>query len=113
MKRLLISAVVGLALMVGVTACNTEDMSKAAIQRYFPEQYDKALSVASCESGLNPAAVSPGGGNWGLFQINLVHADLVGSLGYTWDQMLNPVANAHVARVIYDSGGGWGAWSCG
>ena len=77
-------------------------LSKLAIQRYFPEQYDKALAVATCESGLDPAAVSPGGGNWGLFQINLIHADLVGSLGYQWSDLTNPVVNAHVARVIYD-----------
>jgi lysozyme-like protein len=111
-KRILISAVAGIALMVAVSACTTEDLSKGAIMTYFPEQFDKALSVATCESGLDPAAVSPGGGNWGLFQINLVHADLVGSLGYQWGELTNPYVNAHVARVIYDSSG-WGAWACG
>jgi hypothetical protein len=111
-KRIAISAVAAVAILIGVSACNSQDLSRLAIERYFPEQYDKALEVATCESGLDPAAVSPGGGNWGLFQINLVHAGLVGSMGYPWADLTNPVVNAHVARVIYDQSG-WGAWSCG
>jgi hypothetical protein len=111
-KRILISAVAALALLVGVQACTTEDVSKLAIQTYFPEQYDKAVAVATCESGLDPSAVSSGGGNWGLFQINLVHAGLVGSMGYRWAQLTDPFVNAKVARVIYDQSG-WGAWACG
>ena len=52
-KRILISAAAGIAMLVAVSACTTEDVSKSAIQTYFPEQYDKALSVATCESGLD------------------------------------------------------------
>ena len=111
-KRILISAVAGIAMLVAVSACTTEDVSKSAIQTYFPEQYDKALSVATCESGLDPAAVSPGGGNWGLFQINTVHSGLVSSLGYSWSDITNPFVNAMVARQIYNDSG-WSAWSCG
>jgi hypothetical protein len=111
-KHILIIAIAGIALLVGLSACNTEDISKAAIQEYFPDQYDKALSVATCESNLDPLAVSPGGGNWGLFQINTIHADLVSQLGYQWSEMTNAFLNARVARMIYDQSG-WSAWSCG
>jgi len=111
-KHILIIAIAGIALLVGLSACNTEDISKAAIQEYFPDQYDKALSVATCESNLDPHAVSPGGGNWGLFQINTIHADLVSQLGYQWSEMTNAFLNARVARMIYDQSG-WSAWSCG
>jgi hypothetical protein len=111
-KRILISAVAGLALVIAASACSAEDVSRSAIQYYFPDQYDKALSVATCESNLNPSAVSPGGGNWGLFQINKIHASLVASLGYQWSEMTNPFLNARVARIIYNQSG-WRAWSCG
>jgi soluble lytic murein transglycosylase-like protein len=82
-----------------------------AIATYFGDVYDKAIRVARCESGLNPAAVSAGGGNWGLFQINKVHQGLVESMGYSWDQILDPYVNAAVARHIYD-GSGWSPWGC-
>jgi hypothetical protein len=81
-----------------------------AIATYFGDVYDKAIRVARCESGLNPSAVSAGGGNWGLFQINTVHRALVESMGYSWDQILDPYVNAAVARHIYDNAGGWGPW---
>lgn len=82
-----------------------------AIAAYFGDVYDKAVRVARCESGLDPGAVSPGGGNWGLFQINTVHRGMVESMGYSWDQILDPYVNADVARHIYDSSG-WGPWGC-
>jgi hypothetical protein len=82
-----------------------------AIATYFGDVYDKAIRVARCESGLDPSAVSAGGGNWGLFQINKVHQGLVESMGYSWDQILDPYVNAAVARHIYD-GSGWGPWGC-
>jgi len=83
-----------------------------AIATYFGDVYDKAIRVARCESGLNPSAVSAGGGNWGLFQINKVHQALVESMGYSWDQILDPYVNAAVARHIYDGAGGWSPWGC-
>ena len=83
-----------------------------AIAAYFGDVYDQAYNVARCESGLNPEAVSPGGGNWGLFQINTVHQQRVANMGYSWDQILDPWVNAAVARSIYDDAGGWGPWGC-
>ena len=112
MKRLLITAVVAVTLMTGFSSCATSgDPVRNAIQREFPEQYAKAERVARCESGLRPNAVSPGGANWGLFQINTVHRGLVSSMGYSWDQILDPYVNAKVARRIYNQGG-WQPWGC-
>ncbi len=112
MKRTLMIAFVALGLLLGATACDRGDPVRSAIKQSFPDQYDKALSVARCESGLNPEAVSPGGGNWGLFQINRVHASLVESMGYSWDQITDPYVNSKVAREVYNSSG-WSAWACG
>jgi len=83
-----------------------------AINQYFGDVYDQAVAVARCESGLDPNAVSSGGYNWGLFQINVVHKSRVEAMGYSWDQILDPYVNAAVARSIYDDAGGWGPWGC-
>jgi soluble lytic murein transglycosylase-like protein len=83
-----------------------------AIATYFGDVFTQAYNVARCESSLNPGAVSRGGGNWGLFQINTVHKQRVADLGYSWDQILDPYVNALVARSIYDGAGGWGPWGC-
>jgi hypothetical protein len=83
-----------------------------AIATYFGDMYSKALSVARCESSLNPYAVSSGGGNHGLFQINTVHRSLVASMGYSWSQIYDPYVNSAVARHIYNESG-WSPWACG
>lgn len=83
-----------------------------AIATYFGDVYDQAVGVARCESGLDPNAVSRGGSNWGLFQINTVHEQRVVAMGYSWDQILDPYVNAAVARAIYDDASGWGPWGC-
>lgn len=112
MKRILISLVCAVALAIGISACTPEEMSKDAIRMHFPAaQQDKAIAVARCESGLNPAAVSPGGRNVGLFQINTVHRATVQQMGYQWDQMTDPYVNAKVARVLFNSSG-WQPWRC-
>jgi hypothetical protein len=73
----------------------------------------QATRVARCESGLNPAAVSSGGSNWGLFQINRVHAGQFQAVtGQPWSAALDPYANAQYARWLYNQSGGWGPWAC-
>lgn len=112
MKRILLTALCVAGLMFSVTACNSQDVSRDAIRKNFPAaQHDKAIAVAQCESGLNPQAVSPGGGNWGLFQINKVHQGMVERMGYRWDQITDPYVNSKVARVLFDQSG-WRPWSC-
>jgi hypothetical protein len=68
--------------------------------------------VARCESGLNPGAVSAGGGNHGLFQINSVHRSAFTSVtGQPWDAVYNAYYNAQFARHLYNSSG-WQPWGC-
>jgi len=111
LRALLLAAVVvgGFAL----ASCTPEEISIHAILTNFQGDLGgQAVNVARCESSLNPGAISPGGGNYGLFQINTVHRSLVASMGYTWDELLNPYVNADVARAIYDQAGGWSPWAC-
>jgi hypothetical protein len=111
-KRTVLIAILALGVLAVSSACTPTSESLEAIRSAFPaSQYAKAVAVATCESGLNAKAVSPGGGNFGLFQINKVHAPQLTKLGYTWSQITNPVVNARLARVIYDTSG-WRAWSC-
>lgn len=115
MKRILVTIVCSVGLIIGIAACTPEEMAKDAIRKHFPEaQQDKAIAVARCESGLNPAVSSPGGGNVGLFQINRqTWQPTVERMGYEWTQMTDPYVNAKVARMVFDEAGGtWGPWSC-
>jgi hypothetical protein len=83
-----------------------------AIAAWFPDVYDQAVRVASCESSLNPGAVSAGGGNHGLFQINNVHAGSFAAVtGQSWDARYNAHYNAQFARYLFDQSG-WGPWAC-
>lgn len=100
-------------LVVALGACTPEDFIRVAFAERGADQVqqEQAVRVANCESSLNHAAVSPGGGNWGLFQINTVHRGRVAAMGYAWDQMLMPYENARVAAAIWAEQG-WGPWSC-
>jgi hypothetical protein len=86
---------------------------ESIIADVFGARSKPATAVASCESGLRPAAVSRGKGNWGLFQINKVHQDLVAQMGYSWDDLLDARVNTLVAKEIYDRAGDWSPWGCG
>ena len=96
---------------LGLAACHPASTVTDAINTQFGSLAGQATAIAECESGLDPHAISPGGGNWGLFQINTVHKPWVESLGYSWDQMLDPYANAHVAKLLYNQSG-WQPWTC-
>ena len=78
------------------------------IYQYFPEDYEKALAIAKCESSLNPKAYNDknSNGSWdaGLFQINSVH-------GYTVNHLMDLENNVKIARKIYDRQG-WKPWVC-
>jgi hypothetical protein len=97
------------ALALGASACTPEQQAAVTIANTFRDNANDALAVAQCESGLDAGAVS--NGNYGLFQINAVHKGLVASMGYSWDQILDPGVNTAVAKRLYDEQG-WGPWSC-
>jgi hypothetical protein len=82
------------------------------IHRWFGASGATAVQVARCESGLNPAAVSPGGGNHGLFQINDVHRGTFESVtGQPWSAVYSAEANTRFAHWLW-SQQGWGPWAC-
>jgi hypothetical protein len=88
------------------------DEVKAIITEVFgPTNGPAAIRVANCESRLNPRAISKGGGNWGLFQINRVHKPWVESMGYRWEDVLDARVNATIAKRIFDASG-WRPWAC-
>ena len=97
------------------TTTTTEpvDPVEAAIHRWFPDVEERASAIAWCESTHNPRAVSPGGGNHGLFQINNVHrGDWAAVTGTSWAEgRYDPEANAMFARWLYDRQG-WEPWAC-
>jgi hypothetical protein len=82
------------------------------IEQIFGSDAPAAIRVATCESSLNPAAVSPGGGNHGLFQINSVHrATFEQVTGQPWSMVYDPYWNTFFAHYLYAQQG-WGPWSC-
>jgi len=103
--------VLGLVVVLG--ACTPDQMIRVAFSERgaSPAVQEQAVRVAHCESTLRPAAKSPGGGNWGLFQINTVHRGRVATMGFDWNQMLEPWANAVVAADLWAQQG-WRPWSC-
>ena len=106
-------AVAVLLMVAALGACSTEDMIRVAFadRGASPAQQEQAIEVARCESGLNPGAVSPGGGNWGLFQINTVHKARVAKVGWGWHEIVHPWQNATVAADLWAEQG-WGPWTC-
>ena len=104
--------------VLGLGACapgvqaGSPSVAQDAITRYFGPVADQAMRVADCESSLNPSAISSGGGNYGLFQINYVHQDNFQAVtGQPWSANLDPYANAAYAKYLYDQSG-WGPWAC-
>jgi soluble lytic murein transglycosylase-like protein len=122
MTKRLRAALLGLVFVgtLGLAACDpggsgavAPSPSQDAINIAFGPLASQATRVAQCESGLNPAAVSSGGGNWGLFQINRVHAGQFQAVtGQPWSAVTDPYANARYAAWLYNQSGGWGPWTC-
>ncbi|MFA5566184.1 MAG: transglycosylase SLT domain-containing protein [Acidimicrobiia bacterium] len=108
--RLFVVGLIAVAVMAG---CTNEEMIRVAFANRGANetQQDQAIRVAQCESNLQPGAVSPGGGNWGLFQINKVHTGRVAAHGFAWSEMLYPWQNAVVAADLWAEAG-WQPWSC-
>ena len=106
-------ALAALMLVGALGACTPQDMIRVAFSERgaSPAQQEEAIRVAHCESTLRPGAISPGGGNWGLFQINRVHQGRVAALGFDWQEMLHPWQNAQVAADIWAEQG-WRPWTC-
>ena len=78
-----------------------------------------ALSVVNCESGGQNVQNQAGGPYYGIFQIHWdgipgsYHGDKLVALGYPDDvsMLFNPLINAQVALMIWQSSG-WAPWDC-
>lgn len=98
----------------------------AIIRLYFPPaQWDNAIRIANCESGLNPAAIGENkdstgkvlSRDYGLFQFNDA-STLPGWLSRTgedpqnFQKALDPHWSARAAALKVAADKNWGAWSC-
>lgn len=109
-------AVAAVALLI--TACQPAT-PRQAVKTQWGRNYACAARVVQRESGWNPNAVSPGGGNIGLFQMNAYHKTWIrNELGYSWNDLKDPAKNAHAAKVLstkayHQYGDGWQPWRIG
>lgn len=85
---------------------------RAIVAEVFADVPNQAAAIVDCETGgtWNTYAIGRYGER-GLFQIHPIHGALIRSLGYTWDDMFDPEANARVARALYERSG-WTPWAC-
>lgn len=87
----------------------TQIYAAAKAAGFSPAESVIATAIAMAESGGDPAAThhnTNGSTDYGLWQINSVHADLFAG-GANW---ADPVTNARMAHSVYQSQG-WHAWS--
>ena len=89
----------------------------AIIRDVFGAEGNRAVRVATCESGLNPRAVSPTGDH-GILQINAKtwarpnHPDPVAQwIGRNWHNVYDVRTNAVMALKIRQAYG-WQMWAC-
>lgn len=105
-----------LMLSTALTACSPKQVAQAHIRNNFGSLAPCAERIVQRESRFQAGAISPGGGNIGLFQINKVHAPWIQrKYGYSWNSLTDPGKNAKVAKGLYDEaarmyGDGWQPW---
>ncbi len=96
----------------GPVAGTGADLARSAAKAAgFPaEQLEMAVAIAGAESGYNATATNHnvnGSTDYGLWQINSVHADLL--RGYDWH---DAAQNAEMALAVWTAAGGsWTPWS--
>jgi soluble lytic murein transglycosylase-like protein len=73
----------------------------------YPWPRAEALSVLLCESRGDPAAYRHG--NYGLFQINAIHAWRTGG---DLAALFDPETNVRVAFDVWRDNAGWRPWAC-
>jgi len=76
-----------------MAAQNVYDKIKSVFDRYGVPEF-VWYPIALAESGLNPDAIGDNGASIGIFQINRVNGQ---GIGYTVDQLRDPVTNAEIA----------------
>ena len=96
--------------LFGLGAAPAEAQSSEEIIRATWPDYeeDYAISIAACESGLDPGAYNPYSGAVGLFQFM---PSTAASLGYSSQEMYDPWTASTAAAQLQDVAG-WGQWGC-
>lgn len=84
------------------------------VSRYFrPEDVNKAIRIAWCESSFNPYSVNPQTQASGLFQhLPRYWAERSAEAGFPGADIFDPDANVAVAAWLVYEGGGWSHWTC-
>lgn len=87
---------------------------ESLIKKYFPQtEFNNAQNVAMGESSFNPGVIHPnsnGSKDYGLFQINDIHAPVIKKVfGYSMDDLLDPEKNIKVASWLFRQQG-WRPW---
>lgn len=88
---------------------------RALVTTYFrPEDVERAIQVAYCESNFNASAVNPRTGASGLFQHMPRYWNERSTLaGWAGASLFDPQASTAVAAwLLYDPSGGWHHWDC-
>lgn len=103
----------------GTTFIRSRYLSESEIRAlvtasFAPEDVNRAIRIAWCESGFNPAAVNPATGAAGLFQLPPGDwAAWASAAGHPGADILDPEANVAVAAwLLYEQPGGWSHWEC-
>ena len=120
--RIAMLTLIGLVLLTtGCTPVIAAIQTEFAARGATDVEQQSAIQIAACESGggdalsIQPQVVSRG--NYGMFQINwTAQRARVARLGFSKDQLLDPVVNARVAADLWmDLGKRFGTtagWSC-
>ncbi len=84
------------------------------VSRYFrPEDVNKAIRIAWCESSFNPYSVNPQTQASGLFQhLPRYWEERSAAAGFAGADIFDPEANVAVAAWLVYEGGGWTHWTC-
>lgn len=95
-------------------AQGTASRWSSTVSNYFPpEELSNAINVMFQESSGNPSAIninSNGSKDYGLYQINDIHAPRIKkTFGYSMEDLLDPVKNLEVASWLFKEQG-WTPW---
>lgn len=84
------------------------------VSKYFrPEDVNKAIRIAWCESSFNPYSVNPQTQASGLFQhLPRYWEERSAEAGFEGADIFDPEANVAVAAWLVYEGGGWTHWTC-
>lgn len=86
---------------------SVEDM----VRDRFVGESDGAACVAWLESRFDPIADNPDSDALGVMQVIYYwHSELIQSMGYSEQDLLDPWRNVRIAKAIRDGWGGWNHW---